>query len=130
MTYETGPARRCLYRSRNGMIFGVCRGVADHLGLSVGWLRAVLVIVAFVFWFWPAIGAYVLAGLLMRLEPAAPFRDESDEEFYQTYASSRSLAVQRLKRTYDNLERRIQRIEAIVTARDFDWERRLDEGRD
>ena len=130
MTYESGPPRRGLYRSRDGMIFGVCRGVADYLDFSAGWLRAILVAAAVMTGFWLVVGLYVLAGLIMRLEPAMPFRDDSDEEFYQTYASSRSLALQRLKRTYDNLERRIQRMEAIVTARDFDWERRLREGRE
>jgi len=37
------------------------------------------------------------------------------------------MALHRLKRTFDNLDRRIQRIESIVTARDYDWERRLRE---
>ncbi len=39
------------------------------------------------------------------------------------------MAIQRIKRVYDSLDRRIQRMEAIVTARDYDWDRRLNEGR-
>jgi phage shock protein C len=35
------------------------------------------------------------------------------------------MAIRRLKRTFDNLDRRIRRIEDIVTARDYEWEQRL-----
>jgi phage shock protein C len=35
--------------------------------------------------------------------------------------------LHRLKRTYDNLDRRIQRMEHIVTSREYDWDRRLNE---
>jgi phage shock protein C len=28
-----------LYRSRNGAILGVCRGIAEHFDLSVFWVR-------------------------------------------------------------------------------------------
>jgi phage shock protein C len=37
------------------------------------------------------------------------------------------MALHRLKRTYDNLDRRIQRMESIVTSREYDWDRRLNE---
>jgi phage shock protein C len=35
------------------------------------------------------------------------------------------MATQRLKRMFDNLDRRIRRMEDTVTARDYDWDRRL-----
>ncbi|HHP7233096.1 MAG TPA: PspC domain-containing protein, partial [Desulfobacterales bacterium] len=31
--------QRGLYRSRNGVILGVCRGIADHFDFSVFWIR-------------------------------------------------------------------------------------------
>ena len=37
------------------------------------------------------------------------------------------MALARLKRTYDNIERRIRRMENLVTAHEYDWERRLNE---
>ena len=115
------------YRSRQGVIFGVCRGLAEHLGLNVFWVR-VLTVAAFIFTsFWPVGILYVVLGLLMKPEPVLPLADESDAEFYQSYASSRTLALQRLKRTYDSLDRRIQRIESIVTAPGFYWDRRFEE---
>lgn len=126
MTYPSNSEpRRGLYRSRHGVIFGVCRGIAEYLDFSVFWMRIVTIVLLFWTGVLPVLGTYVIAALLMKPEPVLPFRDEADEEFYQTYAASRRMAVHRLKRTYDNLDRRIRRIESIVTARDYDWDRRL-----
>jgi len=117
------------YRSRHGMIFGVCRGLADHFDLPVFWIRVFFVLAMLFTGFWPMGVVYLLVAFLMKLEPVLPLQSADDAEFYNAYATSRGLALQRLKRTFDSLDRRIQRIEAIVTATDYDWERRLREGR-
>ena len=115
------------YRSRHGMIFGVCRGIAEHFDVSLFWLRAVLVIAFFVTGMWMVGIVYVVAALMMKVEPAMPLESPDDEEFYNSYATSRALALRRLKRTYDNLDRRIQRIEARVTDKEYDWDQRLNQ---
>jgi phage shock protein C len=61
----------------------------------------------------------------MKPEPPMPIKTEEEEEFYDSYVHSRRGAVDRLKRRYDNLELRIQKMEGSVTAKEFDWERRL-----
>ena len=38
---------RTLYRSRRGLLFGVCRGIAERLDISVFWTR-VITLIAFV----------------------------------------------------------------------------------
>ncbi len=117
-----------LYRSRSGMIFGVCRGLADYLNLHVGWVRIVAVVILLCTGVWPIVVIYLVAALIMNLEPVLPLETEEAEEFYNSYTSSRSLALHRLKRTFDSLDRRVQHIETAVTAREYDWERRLNEG--
>jgi phage shock protein C len=118
---------RPLYRSREGRLFGVCKGFADYLEFPVTWLRILTVLAAIFLGIWPVVIAYIVAALVMKPEPVVPFQEDSEQEFYNSYVSSRSMALSRLKRTYDNLERRIRRIETMVTARDYDWERRLNE---
>jgi len=118
-------SRRGIYRSRKGIIFGVCKGLADHFDFSVFWARAIAVIFLLITGFWPAIGLYLIAALLMKPEPVIPIETDAEQEFYDSYTHSRHLASQRLKKRYENLERRIRRMEHIVTARDFDWEKRL-----
>ncbi|HOF40275.1 MAG TPA: envelope stress response membrane protein PspC [Candidatus Hydrogenedentes bacterium] len=121
------PQTKGLYRSRQGLFFGVCRGVSDYLDVSVFWARVIGVLLLFFTGIWPVLGLYILAALLMKPAPVVPFQSIEDAEFYNSYTSSRSMALYRLKRTFDNLDRRIQRIESIVTARDYNWERRLRE---
>ena len=120
--------RKGIYRSRNGAILGVCKGLAEHFDFSVFWTRVIALILLLVAGFLPAIGLYLLAALLMKPEPVVPIQDSAEKEFYDSYANSRQGAVQRLKRRYENLQRRIQRIEHIVTSTEYDWENRLNNG--
>ena len=110
------------------MIFGVCKGLAEYLDFSVFWTRVITAGILLFTGIWPIVGIYFLAALLMKPEPVLPIDTEEAEEFYNSYASSRNLALHRLKRTFDNLDRRIQRMETTVTAREYDWDRRLNEG--
>ena len=117
-------SRRGIYRSRNGMIFGVCRGISDHFDFSAFWIRAAAVFFLTISFRW-AIVVYFIAALFMKLEPAVALETDNDEEFYNSYANSSTLALGRLRRAYDSLNRRIQRMESVVTSKENDWERRL-----
>jgi phage shock protein C len=109
------------YRSRRGIIFGVCRGLAEHFNFSVFWTR-VLVLILFLFTgFWPVGVLYLVAGLLLQPEPVIPLENKSDEEFYHSYTRSRSSAIERIKSKFDNIDRRIQRMEDTVTSKEFDF---------
>lgn len=112
---------RGLYRSRKGIFMGVCRGIADYFNIRVFWVRTITLLSFLFTGFWPAGVLYIVAGLLLKAEPVMPFRDEKDQEFYDTYTHSRESAIQRIKRKFDNIERRIQRMEHTVTSREFDW---------
>ena len=114
------------YRSRRGLILGVCRGVAEYFDLSVFWFRLAALVILVLTGLWPITGIYLLAGFLMRPEPVRPLVTEADREFYNSYTSSRHMALSRLKRTFDRLDRRVQRMEHVVTGREYDWERRMD----
>lgn len=114
-----------LHRSRNGVILGVCKGIADYFDFSVFWVRGIVVICLILSGFWPITGLYFLAALLMKPEPVIPIHSNDEQEFYDNYVSSRRGAVDRIKRRYENLERRIRRMEHTVTSREFDWDNRL-----
>jgi len=114
-----------LYRSRRGVILGVCRGIAEYFDFSVVWTRVIAVLLLLLTGFWPITGLYFLAALVMKPEPVIPIRSATEQEFYDNYVHSRKGAVDRLKRRYEKLERRLQRMEHTVTSREFDWESRL-----
>ena len=110
-----------LYRSRDGVIFGVCRGIAEHFDFSVFWVRALAVIAAIVTGIWPAIGLYCLAALLMKPEPKPEGDRSTETDTESASGSSVHRAAERLKRRYEDLDRRIQRMENVVTSREFKW---------
>lgn len=120
--YQTS---RSLYRSRSGMIMGVCKGFANYFSLGVFWVRFIAVALLLFTGFWPVTILYFVAAMLMKPAPIVPLNNDAEQEFYQSYTGSRKMALSRLKRTYENLDRRIRRIEHIVTSRDYDWERRF-----
>ncbi len=114
-----------VYRSRNGIILGVCRGVAEYFDFSVFWVRVVTLIIFLFSGFWPIAVLYFIAALLMKPEPVIPIDTREEQEFYNSYVHSHQGAAERLKRRYRTLENRIQRLEETVTTREFDWEHRI-----
>jgi len=120
--FETLASSKGIYRSRRGIFMGVCRGLSDYFNISVFWVR-IITLISFLFTgFWPVGVMYIVAGLIIKMEPVSPLSNEKDQEFYNTYTHSRSSAIQRIKRKFENIERRIQRMEHTVTSREFDWE--------
>jgi phage shock protein C len=127
MTPLADRQRTGLYRSRDGAILGVCKGLAEYFDFPVFWMRVIALVLLVFSGIWPLAIVYFVGALLMKPEPVLPLETAGEQEFYHSYASSHSMALQRLKRLYDTLDRRIHRIEDIVTAPEFDWERRLSE---
>lgn len=117
--------RRGFYRDRNGVLLGVCAGIARYFDLPVNMVRAVVILLLFLTGIWPVGFLYLIAAMIMKVAPAVPFKSPADREFYDSYSSSRTGALERLKRKFENLDRRIQRMEDVVTSRDFEWERRM-----
>jgi len=64
-----------LYRSRRGLIFGVCRGLAERFDISVFWFRVLTVIAFIITGIWPVGVLYILAALLMKPEPRYVYYD-------------------------------------------------------
>ena len=108
----TASGRR-LYRSRRGMALGVCRGLAEYLGLPVLVVRA-FVVVLFVVTGFVAVLGYVACGLLIRLEPLG---DEPSGRLHRKVGG--------LSRRARDLDARIARMESHVTSREYDFDRRL-----
>jgi len=128
MTRRIRSYRNGIYRSRNGIILGVCKGLAEHFDFSVFWTRVIGLIFLLVAGVLPAIGLYLLAALLMKPEPVIPVMNPAEKEFYDSYTYSRQGAIHRLRRKFESLQRRIQRMEHIVTSTEYDWDNRLNNG--
>ena len=69
---EYSTRQRGIYRSRDGVIFGVCQGLANHFDFPVFWVRMMLVFMFIFTGFWPVIGVYLIAAFMMKPEPVRP----------------------------------------------------------
>ena len=72
-----------LYRSRDGVLLGVCRGIADYFDFSVFWIRMITVILILISGFWPIIGIYFIAALLMKPKPILPINTNGELELLE-----------------------------------------------
>jgi len=64
-----GYDKNGLYRSRDGMVAGVCQGTADFLDISSFWVRAAVVFMGLCTGFWPTLFLYIVAAMVMKKEP-------------------------------------------------------------
>ncbi len=119
-SHQGGP-----YRSRHGMILGVCAGLARYFDMSVFWMRVLWLLIFIFTGFWPIVFIYFFAALLMKPAPVVAFSTDGEAEFYNSAAADRRMAIYRLRRVYESLNRRIQRMESMVTSREYNWNQRM-----
>lgn len=62
-------ATRRLYRSRNGEMLGICKGIAEWRDLPVGIVRLVFIIIAISTAIAPALIVYFIVGLILPINP-------------------------------------------------------------
>jgi len=55
----------------------------------------------------------------MKEGPRRAFRNFEEEEYYNSYQTSRSETVKKTRRSYAGLDKRLQRLETIVTSPTF-----------
>ena len=113
------------YRSRDGMILGVCKGLAEYLSMPTWAVRFFVVIAALFGGLWPMLGLYVLAGIVMQPQPVVPLADASEGDFYDSYARDPERAMGGLRQRYTGVERRLRRLEDLAVSREKDFDRRL-----
>lgn len=139
MSYHTPPplhrhiphphaSRGPLYRARDGMIFGVCKGLAERAELKTTWIRLVFILALVLTGIWPMVIIYTIAAIFMKPAPMQPLQSDDARDFYNSYVTDRSWALKRLHRKLSDLESRTSRMEDEVVDREFDWEQRLHRG--
>jgi len=116
-----------MYRSRHGRFLGVCQGLADYFDLSVFWVRVLTALFILFTGLWPGVAMYFIAAFLMKLEPVVQPQSSSEREFYNSYTRSKPDALSRIKDKFDRLDRRLRRMEDVVTSKDWNWEKRMRE---
>jgi phage shock protein C len=107
-----------------GVISGVCAGLANYFGVERVAVRLAFVL-GLVFFFIPAVLAYVVMTLALPKRPPALFASGEEEAFWRGLAAQPDDAVRGLRRRFGDLEGRLRAMEGAVASPDFDLRRRF-----
>ena len=127
MTNGTGadPNPRRLYRDKqNGILGGVCAGIADYFGFSLTALR-VITFLAFMFVPPATLFCYIAAVFLVPRKPAGMYRSEKEELFWRSVRRDPKYVFDDVRHRFRDLDRRLQRMERYVTSPRFDLDRQF-----
>jgi phage shock protein C len=118
-------SRHHLYRDpQNGILAGVCAGIAAYFGVERIIVRLAFV-VALVLFFPPTAIAYLVLALALPKRPPALYANREDEAFWRGVATQPDDTLYGLKRRFGDLESRLRAMERSVTSSDFDLHRQF-----
>jgi phage shock protein C len=119
------PSR--LYRDPdNGVMMGVCAGIADYFGIARWIVRVGAIVLLFAFTFMTVI-VYFGLGLALKPKPLDLYANADEERFWRDARVDPKRTVGDLQSKYRAIEKRIRDAEAFVTSsefklrRDFRW---------
>lgn len=118
-----------LYRSEDSVIFGVCGGLAEHFDLSPWGVRLVWVLLTFVGGPF-MVFAYIALALAMKRRPyELRYGGEQGgtRRDWRECPDSHSVLLERVQRRFESLDKRLQRMESIVTRPTWDLEQKYRE---
>lgn len=121
--YSDYPRRRPrIYKSTRDRVFaGVCGGIAEHFNVEPWGVRLLFIILTLMgMAFVPPV--YVIMAWVLKTAPDEHFTSYEQEEFWNTFQSSRSDALRKVHRSFEMLDKRLQRMESIVTKPAFELE--------
>ena len=114
-----------LYRDPgNGVLAGVCAGIAAYFGIERIAVRLAFVLAFFLF-FVPAVVGYVALAFLLPRRPPALFTSSEEESFWRGVAMAPDDTLTTLRRRFTDLEARLRGLERHVAAPDFDLRRKF-----
>ncbi len=113
------------FKANDGLIFGVCKGLADYYGWSVGLVRLIVVLASIFLFFWPTVIIYLVAALLMSPAPTEKLGTQEERDIWLKTQMDPDAAMEQLARRAGGVEKRLRRLEDYVTSREFAWQRKM-----
>src|SRR5579863_3710763 len=123
-TNSSGNPYRLFRDTENGMLAGVCAGIADYLGVEPMLVRIVAV-VCLVLFLPPTIITYIVLALVLKPKPPALVSDRETAAFWRGVNTAPSDTLQALNRKFRELEDRLGQMETQVASGDFELHRKF-----
>lgn len=109
------------FKADDGVIFGVCKGLANYFGWSVGLVRLLVIISSLFLFFWPTIILYLIAAMIMSPEPAEDLKTQEERDIWLHTQLDPEAAMEQLGRRAASVEKRMRRLEDYVTSKEYTW---------
>jgi phage shock protein C len=124
--YKTDNPHRLYRDKQNGMIAGVCAGLADYFDFNRKGLRIAVVLMALFPPFFPfVVITYLALAIILPAKPAELYKNEEQADFWRGVTNAPSDVFGALRHRFRELNLRLEKMEAYVTSREFEIDREL-----
>jgi phage shock protein C len=116
-----------LYRDKdNAILAGVCAGIAEYAGLNRKGVRLVTILMMlFPPFFAFIVISYIILAIVIPVKPRDLFENQEQAEFWRGVSNAPSDVFGALRHRFRELNRRLEKMEAFVTSREFEIDREL-----
>ncbi len=122
MKHSINPHR--LYKNpRNGVITGVCAGIAEYFDISVALIR-LGVIITFLFTSGLVLCAYIILAFILPKKPLRLYNNAEEEAFWRGVTNAPRMTLSELKYKFMTLNERLKKMEDHVTSSEFELEQK------
>lgn len=129
-SWSGGARMNRLYRNRRqGLIFGVCAGLAEYFGVDVAIVRILVVIGAMVFT--PMfVVAYLVLGFLLPTKPEMEHERGELDPLQRRVRAEPHETLSSVRHRFRELDARLQRLEKYVTSQRYKLDKEFEQLRD
>jgi len=124
--YKRKNPHRLFRDKQNAMVAGVCAGIAEYWDFNRKGVRAACVLMMLFPPFIPfVIVSYIVLALVLPVKPANLYKDEEQAVFWRGVSNAPADVFGSLRHRFRELNLRLEKMEAFVTSKEFEFDREL-----
>lgn len=125
--YKRQNPHRLFRDKQHAMIAGVCAGIADYFDFNRKGVRVAAVLVLLFPPFIPfVVISYIALAVLLPVKPPNLYADEKQAVFWRGVSNAPADVFGSLSHRFRELNLRLEKMEAFVTSREFEFDRELE----
>jgi phage shock protein C len=124
--YKRKNPHRLFRDKQHAMVAGVCAGIAEYWDFNRKGVRAACVLMMLFPPFIPfVIVSYIVLALVLPVKPANLYQDEAHAVFWRGVSNAPADVFGSLRHRFRELNLRLEKMEAFVTSKEFEFDREL-----
>jgi len=124
--YKRKNPHRLFRDKQHAMLAGVCAGIAEYWDFNRKGVRAACVLMMLLPPFIPFVMvSYIVLALVLPVKPANLYEDEEQAVFWRGVSNAPADVFGALRHRFRELNMRLEKLEAYVTSKEFEFDREL-----